>query len=92
MAIHGDLSTPKPLSARDTSGGVPPTRDPARTRVTAVVWIASDTVRITTEEDDPLGIIGPEVYQVTAKLLEGDWRLDDRVLVKDDGKHLRGLL
>lgn len=91
-AIHADLSTPRPLSSRDTSSSSPTKRDPRHTKLVNVQWVSPSKVILTTTEDDPMGELEPDLYEISVVLMSGEWRLKNRSAVFDDGVRIPGLL
>jgi hypothetical protein len=89
-ALHDEVATPRPIEERDTSFGNPPSRDPARTRIVSVSGPQEGRVTIHVEEDDPSGLM-IESYDVRAVVMNGEWRLEDRVAVYGD-ERIPGLL
>lgn len=90
--IHSKYSTPRDLHDRDTSTGSSPGRDPALTRMIDVRSPSPDRVILVTAEEDPLGLLPPQRFDVIAIRTDGHWRLDDRILVSSGGRRIRGLL
>lgn len=89
-ALYGQVATQRPIEERDTSFGHPPSRGPAHTRIVSVSGPKADRVTIYVEEDDPTGLMVVS-YEVEAVVMNGDWRLEDRVAVYDD-ERIPGLL
>ena len=92
IAIHADLCTPGQLSNRDTSASLPSPRDPSRTSLLDVRWVTDTKVVMITAEDDPLGILDPQTYEVVALLVDTQWRLDERTATYENGTRITGLL
>jgi hypothetical protein len=90
-AIHAELSTPRDPASRDSSLGDPASRDPNKTRIVTVRWPSTERIVIKTEEDDPLGLVSPDVYEVVVVMTDAGWRLDDRTYLAR-GRRISGVL
>ena len=89
-ALYEQVATARPIEARDTQFSVPASRDPRRARIVSVAEPRAGRVTIVVEEDNPTGLL-TDSYEVTAVLVNGVWRLKDRVAVFEH-ERIAGLL
>ncbi|MGH8674907.1 MAG: hypothetical protein ACREVG_11420 [Burkholderiales bacterium] len=89
IALHAEFSTDASLEMRDVSVVKPPSRNPSTVRVTEVE-LATDMAVIRTLEDEFEGLL-PIAYKVVAVLVEGQWRLKQRVTDHGRGRRINRL-
>ena len=92
-AILERLGTLRAVATNTTAAfGTPPSRDPAKTRVIGVEARGPHRSLVVTEESFAPETWAKHRYEYALERVAGEWRLNSRTSIDDEGKRIRGLL